>query len=77
MKIKPEHYQALKEAVDNVLQAQPEITVDVYLAKGRTAERFRWDALWARGFRIPGEWYKYLNDNHIDTALRKITGIGL
>ena len=39
--------------------------------------RFRWDALWARGFRIPGEWYKYLNDKHIDTALRKITGTGL
>ena len=38
---------------------------------GRSDERIRWDCLWNSGFDIT-PLYSYLNDSHIDTALRAI-----
>ena len=35
-------------------------------------ERARWDALWASGFDAAPLYLAGLNDDHIDTALRKI-----
>ena len=42
-----------------------------YKLKGLSATRYRWDCLWKSGFSI-GKFCYYLNDDHIDTALRKI-----
>lgn len=38
---------------------------------GHSAERHRWDLLWASGYSVV-PLYAYLNDDHIDTALRSI-----
>ncbi len=85
MKIKPEHYAVLETAVKQVLEANPQVTLEAYSQAGLSPMRFRWDALWAArkrsGITIgttlgsPGclPLYDYLNDEHIDTALRKIT----
>jgi len=59
MKMTEEDFQALSTAV------APHIT-------GKN-ERARWDALWASCFPTK-KLYCYLNDSHIDTALRKIVG---
>lgn len=42
-----------------------------YEARGLTAERHRWDMLWGTDYSII-PLYEYLNDDHIDTALRHI-----
>lgn len=34
-------------------------------------KRYRWDLLYLSGFQL-GPLYSYLNDEHIDTALRRI-----
>jgi hypothetical protein len=48
-----------------------------YRAKGLSDKRYRWDCLWAINSKFRNEWfakvYTYLNDTHIDTALKKIT----
>lgn len=35
--------------------------------------RRNWDLLWVSVGRIPPEWYNYLKDSHIDSALKRIT----
>ena len=53
----------------------------IYKEQGLSGERLRWDLLWGSkikigdGVGIKGDLnlYEYMNDNHIDTALRKIT----
>ena len=70
MKIKAEHYEYLKE---HILKAENKITFrnDCLLSP----MRYRWDLLHAAGLTkwICDNLYPYLNDDHIDTALRKIT----
>ena len=44
---------------------------DKYKERGLSDMRFRWDILHWSGADISG-FYKYLSDDHIDTALRKI-----
>lgn len=81
MKIKPEDYKVLEAAVLRVKEANPSAH-DAYLAAGWSDKRYRWDLLWKSGLKIgdgagmPGDLdlYAYANDDHIDTALRKITG---
>ena len=85
MKIQPEHYQILKEKLDacaNSLDSTGEsITLEQLAREYRrlqmSPKRFRWDVLWISGLRASqqhngGEWpvYDYLDDDHIDTALR-------
>ena len=77
MKIKPEHYAHIKAAIAALPRAK--ITGHrLFLAtldKPMDLEmRLRWDSLWAARL-IP--WlvvnvYTYANDDHIDTALRRI-----
>lgn len=77
MKIKPEHYQILKEKLSSLL---PQLAADHYRRLKLDPkvkdinERFRWDCLWAA--KVPhetmSEIYKYANDEHIDTVLKKI-----
>jgi hypothetical protein len=83
MKIKPADYEQLEQAVNRVLSEHPNMTVQGYASVGLSAMRFRWDTLWAtirRGYfpRLStcdeGSLYAYCNDDHIDTALRRITG---
>ena len=86
MKIKPEHYTQLENAINRVRNELPHSKLEEYLEAGNTAKRYRWDLLWyasRAGFiRIVGRAmggvdcpiYEYANDDHIDTALRKITG---
>lgn len=81
MKIKPEHYALLESAVNRARQENPAATREAYLAAGLTEMRWRWDLLSASRLRI-GDGigqkdgvpiYAYANDDHIDTALRRIT----
>lgn len=77
MKIKPEHYAELKNLIS-------EIDIDAVKAhkalnQGKDkAMRFRWDLFFMTDrmkrlklFTADGI-YKYANDGHVDTALRKI-----
>jgi len=50
----------------------PAVVID-YAARGLSAKRLRWDVLYASKFPICSL-YSYLNDDHIDTALRAIVG---
>ena len=77
MKMRPEHFRALQTAIYALEECHFLDGIRVrYQALGRSPQRFRWDALGA----IPGrvreplmkELYAYLNDSHIDTALKEI-----
>ncbi len=80
MKITPEDYAILEGAVKRTI-ARTGLTLDNYTSLGLTAKRYRWDMLEQSqikigdGANIAGDVniYAYANDNHIDTALRKIT----
>jgi len=69
--IKSKHYDALKRKVYALLnkQASPKKIAQNAL----TQMRLRWDIYWASGgvFTNASE-YHYLNDNHIDSALKAI-----
>ena len=49
-----------------------------YREKGLSDQRYRWDCLWSINIKDRTEWfdrvYEYANDDHVDTALREITG---
>lgn len=76
MKITPEHYSHLREAMRPKLPLVAEHLVAV--AKDSRVKsppmRTRWDWLYASGLTpwICDNLYKYANDEHIDTALRAI-----
>ena len=79
MKITPEHYQTLCRAIYRSQQGME--TLQEYEQHGFTPKRWRWDLLWRAerlGFLpdsfVIGTLYAYVNDDHIDTALRRITG---
>ena len=82
MKMKPEHFAQLAAAVQVVRQNNPGVSAATYAAKGLTEKRYRWDLLYA--CKIDGRsgnlWicdlYSYLNDDHIDTALRAVVKKG-
>lgn len=73
MKMKKEHFDYLKSQ----MLAYPHTPLlHDYLVTGLSEQRWRWD--WMH--RVPGlnTWlcknlYSYLNDDHIDTALKKIS----
>jgi len=76
VKITPEHYTAIKEAIKPL---DVEANRRHYRKNGLSDQRYRWDLL--RSTLIDGKggirWicdalYPYLNDDHIDTALRSI-----
>ena len=77
MKIKPEHYAHIKKAIstlprDKVLLHKEALKDDPRVKD--QAMRFRWDLFWAtrQESKIIHDLYQYLNDTHIDTALRSI-----
>jgi len=67
--IKDTHYNQLKRKVFALLDKQPKGTAK----KALNSMRLRWDIYWASGgaFSNASE-YHYLNDNHIDSALKQI-----
>lgn len=77
LKIKADDLQALRDALAVVLAAHPTAAAD-YAAKGRTHVRYRWDMSYAIRHYVPGyditRLYAYLDDTHVDSALRSILG---
>jgi len=80
MKIKSDHYAALKSALQTVITFNPGM-LEYWEKQGRTPKRMRWDLFsWCViNPKCPcaaevtlSELYAYLNDDHIDTALRRI-----
>jgi hypothetical protein len=78
MKIKPDHYQVLKTGLTAVLNTYPHRQED-YEKQGLSHTRFVWDTFYLAKIKIgdgvgmPGlPLYGYLNDSHIDTALKHI-----
>jgi hypothetical protein len=83
MKMKPKDYAQLEQAIRKVQADYPDITAEHYRKLDMTAMRFRWDMLNVavsrdyfprRATCDAGSLYDYCNDDHIDTALRRITG---
>lgn len=78
MKITPEDYQVLKNAIKQVVNDTPN-PEDVF-PENISETRFAWDLFWMTGLRIGDgrgcqgdiDLYSYMNDNHIETALKKI-----
>lgn len=80
MKIKPEHYAILRDKVRVSLDAQG-WRAELYQREGLSFKRFRWDMLYLARVKIGDNagmghgdvpLYEYMNDDHIDTALRRI-----
>ena len=67
MKIRQEHYSHMEAMMAPILQAIPK-------PEGMTAKAFRWAIAYRAGLNrfMCDELYSYMNDDHIDTALRKI-----
>lgn len=81
LKILSSHYTALQIALKDLLESKPQAK-EQYAAQGLSPMRFRWDAL--NACKIDGisgsAWisknlYTYLDDTHIDSALRDILGM--
>lgn len=75
MKIKPEDLQTLRDAVEATVKKFPE-TLAQYKGAGLSHKRYRWDMLYAakQNDFVCNTLYRYLNDDHIDTALQRILG---
>ena len=79
MKIKQEHYDHIRSAIVNILEGRgvnPQVPpLAEYEKAGMSAKRWRWDLLWSANLSpwICKNIYPYANDDHIDTALRRIT----
>ena len=78
MKIKPEHYQNMLKAIStNIDKRGYEIHKAQVIKEGKAkdvAKRMRWDLMHCY---VGSRWlcdnlYSYLDDSHIDTALRRI-----
>ncbi|KKN85061.1 hypothetical protein LCGC14_0282300 [marine sediment metagenome] len=87
MKISDDHYRLLADKLNETIAKNPAAATE-YQAAGLSPKRLRWDFLWSSKIKIgdsigmgPDPHYKgttfipiydYANDDHIDTALRKI-----
>lgn len=80
MKIEFHDYRILFDAIQTVRRNNPEMTLNYYIENklGKDhAKRWRWDLLYAAKKFLPDNFvcdvlYKYMNDTHIDTALKNI-----
>jgi hypothetical protein len=77
MKMKTADFEALRAMVE--LHAPSKFArakADEYRERGLTPKRYRWDMFWSIPQDRRQDWfadfqiYNYLNDDHIDTALR-------
>lgn len=81
MKMKPEHFEILKAAISKTISSHPPSVLQDYQYLGHSHMRYRWDMLHISPinnakscFFLSDVLYKYLDDTHIDTALKKILG---
>ena len=81
MKIKPEHLEHMSKRIALLMQKHPTAQYDYANGNFPRADkckdinkRFRWDCFSGAGLSkfACEELYSYLNDSHIDTALRSI-----
>lgn len=71
MKMTQQHFATLKASIEPLDTQEKR---KAYQDAGMSAKRYRWDLLWAtlQTRFVCDELYQYLNDDHIDTALRSI-----
>ena len=80
MKVKPEHYAVLRDALRPLVTSKAFADYRERLKEDGIKDpemRARWDALWAVSSDLPpnfisGVLYAYCDDSHVDTALRAI-----
>lgn len=75
MKMRHDDFEQLRSGIKAVMDDYPESRGN-YIKAGRTDRRWRWDLFHAacdRKLVNSYSLYCYLNDDHIDTALRSIT----
>jgi len=70
MKITKEDFMELNKTICKTLNQYPDLR-NAYKQLGYTDERLRWDVLHLSRYDT-NKLYIYLNDSHIDTALRNI-----
>ncbi len=75
MKIKPEHYKHIRDTIAANVN-MPEL-YDSILADGiykDFGKRYRWDCLYKAGLTtwVCDNLYSYMDDDHLDTALKAI-----
>jgi len=68
MKIKPEHLEHMRTTMQPIMEAIPQ-------PEGMSGKMYRWGVARRAGLvtYMCDTLYSYLNDDHIDTALRHIT----
>lgn len=71
MKMRPADYAALRDAIEYRFRGEFTAWKDRYKVDGLSDMRFRWDCLHISRFDVCS-FYAYLNDSHIDTALKRI-----
>ena len=73
MKIKPEHVEHMRT---EMMKSGSTPTLASYTSRGLSEKRWRWDWCYRAGLTkwICDNIYPYANDEHLDTALRHITG---
>jgi len=75
MKIKEEHFIDMEVRITEFINKNFKmIQAHKKLSLGKDKDkRFRWDIFWASKYHKKArEYYSYLNDDHLDTALKKI-----
>lgn len=73
VKIKPTDLSDLRVKIEELLVANPEAR-KAHRDAGLSHERFRWNVLHASKANADGHLYTYLNDSHIDSALKSLLG---
>ena len=75
MKIQPAHFTYVEKAIRGAISDKPLDELQArYRTQKLTPKRFRWDALYAATLShwICDNLYPYMNDDHLDTALRQV-----
>ena len=77
MKMQPAHYAHILNAIAAIPRDKAAAHKEALKSEPRVkdqAKRFRWDLFWAtrQESKIIQDLYQYLNDTHIDTALKSI-----
>jgi len=76
MKMKQEHFKVLETRIKKILKRKGEFMYREYQELGYSDTRYNWDLLWESGMSgfMTNQLYPYLDDDHINTALKRITG---
>ncbi len=77
MKIKSKDYEILKKMMAKTLEEHPNLK-DEYKKRKLSAERYNFDIMHASDGALDfvcNVLYKYMNDSHLSTAFKRITGV--